>query len=248
MTTDKNYHTPTQSRNTTRLDRPRTLSRLALVIMTGSLLARSVLGAAAEVNYTGKVVNERNLPITDARVTAISTPLSCSTDASGAFVLKGAVPVDARPDSKLPPLEFTAVGHFAKTFLPDSVESGGIVVSLDSLATPEEGTPVDIARFGYVYRKGAANNPFETRWLPSTDIAKAVPAEEWNQVLCGVMWETPNRVDRVDLVFPKATGESFDAADLQVIGTEGHYSHDGNLSPIPEMSAPSWDAPSIRPK
>ena len=229
MTTDKNFHTPTQCRKTTGLD-GRMLPRIALAIIAGSLLARSVLGAAVEVNYTGRVLDDRNHPIAGAKVALIGAPLSCSTDASGAFVLRGTVPADARSDSKLPPLEFTAAGHFAKTFLPDSVESGGIFVSLDSLATPEEGKPVDIGRFGYVYRRGATNNPFETRWLPSTELAKEVPAEEWDKVLCGVMWETPNRVDRVELVFPKGTGESFDAADLQVIGTEGHYSHDGNLS------------------
>ena len=192
--------------------------------------AEPAAGASATVNCAGRLVDEQYRPLAGAKVALIGTPLSCSTDASGAFVLKGAVPVDACSYSKLPPLEFTAAGHFAKTFIPDSVESGGIVVSLDSLATPEEGKPVDIGRFGYVYRKGATNNPFETRWLPSTELAKEVPAEEWNKVLCGVMWETPKRVDRVELVFPKGAGEPFNAADLQVIASSGHYPHDGNLS------------------
>ncbi len=53
---------------------------------------------------------------------------------------------------------------------------------------------VDIAQFAYSYRKGAANNPVETRWLnPKPDM------------LCGLLWEERRSVRRIEIEFPSST-------------------------------------------
>ena len=63
----------------------------------------------------------------------------------------------------------------------------------DLAATPVEGQASDIAPFAYAYRKGAANNPMETRWLNPTP-----------ELLCGLLWEERRSVRRIEVEFPLA--------------------------------------------
>ena len=49
----------------------------------------------------------------------------------------------------------------------------------------------DIGPFAYAYRKGAANNPIETRWLSPTP-----------DMLCGLLWEERRAVRRIEVEFP----------------------------------------------
>jgi hypothetical protein len=69
----------------------------------------------------------------------------------------------------------------------------GITLAGDLSAAPVEGQPADIAPFAYVYRKGAANNPTETRWLNPTP-----------ELLCGLLWEERRSVRRIEVEFPSS--------------------------------------------
>lgn len=191
---------------------------LAVSIMAAVLLPQGVLASGTEVNYAGKVVDEYWRPIAGARVAIIGTPLSVTADFSGTFAVKGTL-------SDLRPLEFSAEGCFARTMIPKSANMRDIVVALNSTATPVEGQAVDIAPFGYAYRKDAANNPSETKWL--------LPCLDTNySLLCGFLWEEPRALDRVEVEFPSAAAP--DAKDLKVgVSSKNWWSRDKNFLVCP---------------
>ncbi len=65
------------------------------------------------------------------------------------------------------------------------------------VAPPVAGQAADIAPFAYLYRKGAANNPLETRWLNPTP-----------DMLCGLLWEERRGVRRIEVEFPTHDGKT----------------------------------------
>jgi hypothetical protein len=69
---------------------------------------------------------------------------------------------------------------------------------------PVESEPVDIGRWAYVYRQGAKDNPWETRWLDPND-----------KMLCGFLWEEAVEIARVEVELP--AGSAWSADDLQVM-------------------------------
>ncbi|MGD0897052.1 MAG: hypothetical protein ABR915_04395, partial [Thermoguttaceae bacterium] len=76
--------------------------------------------------------------------------------------------------------------------------------ALDELRQPATGDWAEIGQFAYVYRKGAADNPWETRWLEPTD-----------DLLCGLLWEEKPLVSSIEVEFPKGSFTP-DQKDLSV--------------------------------
>ena len=79
----------------------------------------------------------------------------------------------------------------------------------------------DIAPFAYTYRKGAANNPMETRWLNPTP-----------ELLCGLLWEERRSVRRIEVVFP-ADGTAPSGKQLRLVTRSA-------AAPFEEASAPGF--------
>ena len=77
-------------------------------------------------------------------------------------------------------------------------------------SAPVEGEPVDIGRWAYVFRQGAKDNPWETRWLDPTD-----------KMLWGALWEEAVGVARVEVEFP--AGVAVSADDLRVMVAGGNW-------------------------
>jgi len=84
-----------------------------------------------------------------------------------------------------------------------------------SRAAPVAGEPVDIGRWAYVFRQGAKDNPWETRWLDPTD-----------KMLWGALWEEAVGVARVEVEFP--AGVAVSADDLRVMVAGGNWFFRGN--------------------
>jgi hypothetical protein len=78
-----------------------------------------------------------------------------------------------------------------------------MTVLLERLPLGVEGEPADIAPFACLYRKGAGDNPWETRWLEPTD-----------DMLCGLLWEEKPLIDRVEAEFEDVPGIAPDPRDL----------------------------------
>ena len=82
------------------------------------------------------------------------------------------------------------------------------------------GGQVDVAPFAYAYRKGATDNPVETRWLnPTADI------------LCGVLWEERRAVRRIEVEFPSTAVPR--AEQLRLVTRAA-------AAPLEEASAPGF--------
>ena len=73
------------------------------------------------------------------------------------------------------------------------------------------GQPSDIPPFAYAFRKGAANNPVETRWLNPTP-----------DMLCGLLWEERRSVRRIEVEFPSAPATVPIAQELRLV-TRGRF-------------------------
>lgn len=194
----------------TRCRQLQAMARIAALLMVTVLLAQGVWASAAEVNYGGKVVDEYWRPIAGARVAIIGTPVVVTADSSGTFAVKGTL-------SALRPLEFSAEGRFARTLIPESANMRDMVVELNAMATPVEGQAVDLAPFGYAYRKGVANNPSETKWL--------LPYLKFGfnncSLLCGFLWEETHALDRVEVEFPSVALP--DAKELKMVSNGYHW-------------------------
>jgi hypothetical protein len=82
------------------------------------------------------------------------------------------------------------------------------------------GGQVDVAPFAYAYRKGATDNPVETRWLnPTADI------------LCGLLWEERRAVRRIEVEFPSTAVPR--AEQLRLVTRAA-------AAPLEEASAPGF--------
>lgn len=82
----------------------------------------------------------------------------------------------------------------------------------------QKGEAVDLTRWAYMYRKGAADNPAETDWLWPLKDMTVIPTEGtesygWyytdapedplrNTVLYGCLWEEPRHIAHVEVEFP----------------------------------------------
>jgi hypothetical protein len=108
----------------------------------------------------------------------------------------------------------------------DDARHGGAVAGAtlagDRSATPVEGQPSDIAPFAYAYRKGAADNPIETRWLNPTP-----------EVLCGLLWEERRKVRRIEVEFPPDGATAPIAKQLRLVTRTA-------AAPFEEASAPGF--------
>ncbi len=92
----------------------------------------------------------------------------------------------------------------------------------DLPAAPVEGQPADIAPFAYAYRKGAANNPMETRWLnPKPDM------------LCGLLWEERRCVRRIEVEFPSPPAHGSQRQQLRLVTRTA-------AAPFEEASVPGF--------
>jgi len=188
------------------------------LVLAAAALVRASVAPAADVDYGGRVLNELRQPIAGAKVAVVGTPLSATTDSSGAFTLKGAARAARETVSSLNPLEFSAEGYFARTLVPDSAEMQDIVVVLDSTASAVEGKAVDVGRFAYGYRKGAPDNPVESKWLPP------YPAAGFdNTLLCGFLWEGLRHFRCVEVELPNTDGAAPDVKDLHVVANKSHW-------------------------
>jgi hypothetical protein len=172
--------------------------RGGLALLTAQ--AADTAGSGVHVSYAGTVLDACRQPIEGARVTLVGTPLATASDELGRFNLgtgtkgreAGAAPSAGSP---LYPMEFAAVGYQAQTIVPGSPRMAEMTVVLDRLPAGIEGESADIAPYAYLYRKGAGDNPWETRWLEPKD-----------DMLCGLLWEEKPLVDRVEVEFPDVPG------------------------------------------
>ena len=132
----------------------------------------------ATFRYDGVVVDQMTKPLAGALVKVIGTDRSATTDAKGAFSLSGSVPVQTLKTESFPLMEISASGYEPSTCRPDSLTAKGLTPMVWAFSEPKEGARVDHARWAYVYRKGFAGNPPETRWLPADDA-----------MFCGLLFE-----------------------------------------------------------
>jgi len=84
------------------------------------------------------------------------------------------------------------------------------------------GQACDIAPFAYAYRKGAANNPMETRWLNPTP-----------ELLCGLLWEERRSVRRIEVEFPGGGARAPLATQLRLVTRTA-------AAPFEEASVPGF--------
>ena len=89
-------------------------------------------------------------------------------------------------------------------------------------ATCVEGRASDIAPWAYAYRKGAENNPMETRWLNPTP-----------ELLCGLLWEERRSVRRIEVEFPPDGATAPGAGQLRLVTRTA-------AAPFEEASAPGF--------
>ena len=106
-------------------------------------------------------------------------------------------------------------------------------------SAPVEGEPVDIGRWAYVFRQGANDNPWETRWLDPTD-----------KMLWGALWEEAVGVARMEVEFP--AGVAVSADDLRVMVAGGNWFFRVNRAfdwlPKPEdRQDPRWLVTALKP-
>ncbi|MGA2253420.1 MAG: hypothetical protein ABSG53_02065 [Thermoguttaceae bacterium] len=103
-------------------------------------------------------------------------------------------------------------------------EGKGEPNSPGEIAAPEsvEGQSSDVAPFAYAYRKGAANNPIETRWLNPT-----------REVLCGLLWEERRSVRHIEIEFLSAGATAPIAKQLRLVTRTA-------AAPFEEASVPSF--------
>lgn len=91
---------------------------------------------------------------------------------------------------------------------PDTRKATAAAGAADvSRSAPVEGEPVDVTRWAYIFRQGATDNPWETRWLDPT-----------NTMLWGALWEEPLEVARVEIEFPAGIAVSADDLRVMVAG------------------------------
>jgi hypothetical protein len=103
-----------------------------------------------------------------------------------------------------------------------------------SRSAPVEGEPVDMSRWAYVFRQGANDNPWETRWLDPMD-----------KMLWGALWEQGIEVARVEVEFPANVVVSAD--DLRVMAVKPwtgnwFFSGKGSFDWLPK-SETHWTPP-----
>ncbi|MCX6872358.1 MAG: carboxypeptidase-like regulatory domain-containing protein [Verrucomicrobia bacterium] len=198
-------------------------------------------------HYRGVVVDQMTRPVAGATVSMIGAGRAATTDATGAFYLTGNVPAgsvqqERRPAAAatVPLLEVSANGHEPGTFRPDSPTMTGLTCMIRSFAEPKAGDPVDLGRWGYIYRKGFAANPPEARWLPPDDV-----------MLCGILWESMRPLKSLEIEFASEASDIPDAGKLTAacnIGSRGKWPS-WWLSPkvgdpmTPVASAPSSATP-----
>jgi hypothetical protein len=89
----------------------------------------------------------------------------------------------------------------------------GLVVRADDMPgakgkSPEDivaGARAEIGRYAYTYRKGASDNPWETRWLEPTE-----------DMVYGLLWAEKPLVDYVEVEYAGPPGMLPDPKDLTV--------------------------------
>ena len=114
---------------------------------------------------------------------------------------RAAAPVPAPPNN---------AGHVAK---------GPETRPIDNL--PHAGQ-LEIGQFAYAYRKGAADNPIETRWLNPTP-----------DMLCGLLWEERRSVRRIEVEFPSPPAAVPSAQQLRLVARTA-------AAPFEEASVPGF--------
>lgn len=158
-------------------------------------------GQAAEppsFHYGGIVVDETTKPMEGVKVTVIGTDRATKTDAKGAYDLTGNLPAGLVKIADFPLLEISANGYESSIIRCDSLSATGSTVMIWPLLNPKAGDRVDLARWAYIYRKGYAGNPPETHWLPPDH-------KPDNNMLCGLMWESGQIIQSVELEFAGTT-------------------------------------------
>jgi len=100
--------------------------------------------------------------------------------------------------------------------------AAGATLAGDLPTTAVEGQTSDIAPWAYAYRKGAANNPMETRWLNPTP-----------ELLCGLLWEERRSVRRIEVEFSPDGATAPSAGQLRLLTRTA-------AAPFEEASAPGF--------
>ncbi len=152
-------------------------------------------------------------PVAGARIALVGTSLSAVTDGAGAFDIQGHLPSTA--SNQAAPAFFPDPVRRGKVMraivIPDSTQMPDLTMRLWPFAPPREEIPVDLARWAYVYRKNAMDNPPETQLMkPSGDM------------LCGLSWEERRAVRRIEVEFSDAAGYVLDSNKLKFLTRSGY--------------------------